>query len=428
MSTSISDKTKVKRYTLNALRGFSAVFVVFYHMVDYGKFLDPGYLPTSFQFFNDQGHLRVLIFFVISGTVISLSNKQNLTPRLIPTYLKKRALRIYPIYAASLVFTLLVCQKIYSIGTIVGNFTFLQILFTNVILENGPIWTLHYEVLFYFLFIPLSMFSIEPFKVFLASIIIGLVNYFLDPYLHTTIITSYCFGFAFWALGLVIVKYFRTKDPHAINYKILVSFLFLLIAAPYLNELEKASYTYAMEYLGHYIEFSYRGDLNNWFKVAFTFADLTYIPYCFMAIILFSNRHFRFMKFVYLFLQLIPAYALMKLYQHSGLKGWHLLEFPITCYFISWILLIVDFSFIKKISKKVIDFLIRMGSISYGTYIIHAPILYLFSRISSFSGSIFTFSVRMILYFAITYSFAYFLETIYQKWIIDHLQKKRIDA
>jgi peptidoglycan/LPS O-acetylase OafA/YrhL len=426
MPVPVSDKTKIKRYTLNALRGFSAVFVVFYHMVGYGKFLDPGYLPASFKFFHDEGHLRVLIFFVISGTVISLSNKQNLTARLIPVYLKKRALRIYPIYAASLIITLLVCKKIYSIGTIAGNFAFLQVLFTNVILENGPIWTLHYEVLFYFLFIPLSMFNIEPLKIALAAVIIGLANYFLEPYVHTTIITSYCFGFAFWLLGLVIVRYFKTKDQHAVNYKILVSFLFLIIALPYLNHLEKASYEYAMKYLGHYIEFSYGGDINNWFKVAFSFADLTYIPYCFMAIILFSNRHFRFMKLIYLFLQLIPAYALLRIYQHNGFNGFHLLIFPITCYLISWLLLIVNFSFIKKVSEKIIDFLISMGGISYGTYIIHAPVLFFFSRISYFSGSEFTFSIRMILYFITTYSLAYFLEIIYQKWIVDLLQKKKM--
>lgn len=107
------DKTKKVSYTLNALRGFSAIFVVFYHVIRYGKFLDPAYLPTSFKYFYDEGHFRILIFFVISGTVISLSNKKNLTLNTIHVYIKKRALRIYPIYALSLIITLIIAQKVY---------------------------------------------------------------------------------------------------------------------------------------------------------------------------------------------------------------------------------------------------------------------------------------------------------------------------
>ena len=122
-------KPKNKVYALNALRGYSAIFVVFYHMIENGQYLDPGYWPGWFKYFYDKGHLRVLIFFVISGAVIFLSTKTALTLKTVPEYLKKRAVRIYPLYAVSLIAALLVSKATYSYLTIAGNFVFMQVLF-----------------------------------------------------------------------------------------------------------------------------------------------------------------------------------------------------------------------------------------------------------------------------------------------------------
>src|SRR6476659_8952684 len=126
------DNSKKIVYTLNALRGFAALMVVFSHIVDNGQFLDPGYLPTSFAYFRFDGHLMVLVFFIISGTVIQLSNRHPLRSDTICSYLKKRFIRIYPIYAVSLIVALLVSKVVYSFYTIAGNFTFMQVLLCKV--------------------------------------------------------------------------------------------------------------------------------------------------------------------------------------------------------------------------------------------------------------------------------------------------------
>ena len=178
-------QNKKSGYSLDALRGFAAICVMLYHIVFYGKYLDPGYLPESFKYFYDESIFAVLIFFVISGTVISLNYKKNLTLGSTGTYLKKRFRRIYPIYFISLVFTLLISKAHYSFPTIAANFSFLQVLFTGVILENGPIWSLHYEILFYLLFIPISMYRINPLVVAASALLVGLVNYFLFPYTNS---------------------------------------------------------------------------------------------------------------------------------------------------------------------------------------------------------------------------------------------------
>ncbi len=428
----IPDKTKMPTYTLNALRGFAAIFVIFSHVIGDGKYLDPQYLPNSFVYFNDNnkaGHLSVLIFFVISGAVISLSNKDNLRLNTISTYIKKRAIRLYPIYAFSLIFALVVSTTIYSVATIGGNFVFMQVLFSNVILANGPIWTLHYEIIFYLLFIPISMLNIDPVKVAITAFLIGIVNYiFLYPYTHIAIITSYCFGFTFWSFGLIIVKYFTNKNTSALNNAKLVSFIFLIITFPYLNQIEKGIYKYSVRFTGHTIDFPYDGNINNWFKIAFPFADFAYLPLCFLAVILFSGRSFKYINIVLWLLQLVPAYSLFRIYKNAENIDLIKMIFPITCYFISCSLLVFNIPSIEKVSENIIKNLTWLGGISYGIYIIHGPLIVLFSRITFFSGSGISFMVRLILYFSFTILSAYFLEKIFQTWVISSLSQKKILA
>lgn len=417
---------KVKKvYTLNALRGFSAIFVVFFHMVAYGKYLDPNFRPAIFDYFYNKSQLRVLIFFIISGSVISLSTKAGINSKNLLTYIKKRTLRIYPIYVAALIIAILISGAIDSWGTIAGNFTFTDVLFTNVISGNGPVWTLHYEIFFYLLFIPVSMLDIDPLKVFIATIIIGFANFFLSPYLHTPIITSYCFGFTFWTLGLVIVKYFSlSKKP--IEYSKLVSYLFLLIAIPFVNGIGEAIYKFSETHLSHYTDFIYNGNINDWFKIAFSMKDFAYLPYCFMGVILFSERDFKYRGIVLWLLQLLPAITLFIVYDEGGMQSVKKLLFPIFCYSISCLLLVVDFSLLKKLSERVIKSLIWLGDISYGSYIIHIPVLTLLNRVSFFSGTWFTFCIRVVLYFVLTYALAYLLEKTYQQWVVKLLQNKYI--
>jgi peptidoglycan/LPS O-acetylase OafA/YrhL len=420
------DKTKNKVYTLNALRGFSAILVIFYHMIENGKYLDPDYLPGWFKYFAVKSQIRILIFFVISGAVIQLSNKKGLTLHTIKSYLKKRGIRIYPIYIVSLTIALLVSPVAYSFFTIAGNYTFLQVAFVPVVLANGPIWTLHYEILFYFLFIPISMFNIDPVKVVVAALVIGFGNVLLSKYFYFPLLTSYCFGFAFWGIGLIIVKHFSNKITEKADNTKLVSLLFLIVTVPYLNELSKDIYLLSMKYFGRELRFLYDGNINNWFSIAFSVYDFAYIPYCFFAVMLFSKRDFKFKTLLWCLLQLVPAYTLFSMYKKLGYIDIKTIIFPCVCYLISFFLLFIHSNFINKISEKVINFLIWMGGISYGMYIIHGPILVIFNRIGFVTGTPFSFALRLVLYFVFTFAAAYFLEKKFQVWVAAHLMNTKI--
>lgn len=93
------DKTRL--IALDALRGWSALFVVFYHFA-----IDPRYDPMGYthNFFTSQAYVFVDLFFVLSGYVIAynyfdrIKNKKDLY-----RYIKLRFFRLYPLLFYSVV-------------------------------------------------------------------------------------------------------------------------------------------------------------------------------------------------------------------------------------------------------------------------------------------------------------------------------------
>ncbi|MBC6607781.1 acyltransferase [Hymenobacter sp. BT188] len=125
------------QYNLEALRGVAALIVVWSHAFVFPKFLDPNYAITGPFSFEPPARISVFLFFVLSGYVIGISNKQALTKGTIGKYIKKRLLRIYPIYFLSMLFTIMIA-KAYPISTIWGNMTLTQVLLTPLFGRTIP--------------------------------------------------------------------------------------------------------------------------------------------------------------------------------------------------------------------------------------------------------------------------------------------------
>ena len=81
-------------FDIESLRGYAALFVVWHHAITYRALLDPGFCPSGILAYTPSGHFYVLIFFILSGYVIGLSNKQPLSWSTGWTYLKKRLVRV----------------------------------------------------------------------------------------------------------------------------------------------------------------------------------------------------------------------------------------------------------------------------------------------------------------------------------------------
>ena len=94
-------------------------------------------------------HGSVIIFFVLSGYLISLSIANTAS---FWQYLRKRSLRIYSVYAPALICSLLICD----IGLIDTHSLKLLFFYDSPSLShqvnNQPIWSLSFEVHYYLVF------------------------------------------------------------------------------------------------------------------------------------------------------------------------------------------------------------------------------------------------------------------------------------
>lgn len=134
---------------LDALRGVAAVAVVLYHYtVHYTNHFAPN---DHARIVFSRGNLGVDLFFCISGFVISMTLERCRDWR---DFGVRRFARIYPAYAASIVFTYVVFSRSdlpkfhYGPADLLMNFTMLQQLlgFSHI---DGVYWTLQVELLFY---------------------------------------------------------------------------------------------------------------------------------------------------------------------------------------------------------------------------------------------------------------------------------------
>lgn len=135
--------------SLTGLRGIAACYVVLYHMLQDVE--GSGVAATVLR----HGYVAVDVFFVLSGFVMAMVHGEDRLDRAgIGTFLRKRAARVYPLYAAVTLATLALCLAdgiAISPGRIAVNALLLQGwgLGTAIV---APSWSLSAEFGAYLLF------------------------------------------------------------------------------------------------------------------------------------------------------------------------------------------------------------------------------------------------------------------------------------
>jgi peptidoglycan/LPS O-acetylase OafA/YrhL len=203
----------IKRLTkLDALRGFAAIYVMFYHLA--GKKLQSfGYWAAPAR----MGPEAVMLFFLISGFAIFLSTAK-MQPT-VGTYFIHRARRILPIYFLGLVvgfINISVTQSgPFPWGTLVANLAMLQ----DVSMKPGtwfpvfagidPFWSLSYEWWFYWIFfliwklVPVTHWSMTA----LGLSSFGLFSYVLYP----NQISLFLIYFIIWWTGAELAREYLVR-------------------------------------------------------------------------------------------------------------------------------------------------------------------------------------------------------------------------
>lgn len=122
------------------------------------------------------GYLPVLVFFTLSGYVISLLNTSALNSSTkIKNVIKRGESRLYPIYLLSLALTILLAATynvFFSTQIIMRHLFFLQTITGPLIYDNNALWSLSYEVSYYILFIVISYFKLPT-----ALVVCGYLTY-----------------------------------------------------------------------------------------------------------------------------------------------------------------------------------------------------------------------------------------------------------
>ena len=153
----------MKFQRLDAVRGFAAAYVCAVHILP-GLF-SLGVAKGLFEF----GQEAVMVFFVLSGFVISWTFGKAGRRDSFRTYFWKRFLRVYSVWGLALVALFAIASveagatTFPSFGQLAGNFFMLQdwsvgkpAVICQPVYGDTPLWSLHYEWWFYMLF-PLVM-------------------------------------------------------------------------------------------------------------------------------------------------------------------------------------------------------------------------------------------------------------------------------
>ena len=389
---------------LDILRGLAALIVVFRHLTTTSEFSN-GYGLTRVLNYNFPAQLSVLVFFVLSGYVIQINTKPLTNKENIIGYIKKRIVRIFPIYLIAVFMALCITQPFPGWDKILSNVFCFSVFTNNVLDGNGPIWSLQYELLYYTLFIFISYFKVN--MSILRNFLIGLIaiNFIADHFISIhPLFTSFSIGFLFWLSGAIIAENKKNfKSSLAVTQLIAITLMLF--------------YMQTINIYGPIMKLSrFRiADFSNfsWFQQSISFQDLFYFPFCLALIAALSNTAHKHLKLIVYAFFFVGFLKLGSDLHTLGLKGAVSAQFywPVLFYVSSLVLWFANTDVNKKI-KSSIKSTFKLSSISYAMYIIHMPLLLISGKIvlDSNIGA----SIKTVVFFIVLFSLAYFLELVLQ--------------
>jgi peptidoglycan/LPS O-acetylase OafA/YrhL len=371
-------------------RGLCALLVVINHGTVHEDLLLDNFKWPNYVAYFGAPFLSVLIFFCISGYVIGITNDKVTLD--VKGYLKKRAIRLYPIYIVTILLSILVVWN-FPVFEVLGNLFFLQnatpyFHFKIPVFVNYSSWTLNYEALYYLLFIGLFFLQPKMWKLLSGMLLLSILLINSSP--SILFFVNYLNLYYFWLLGLIIGwSIFKSEPPKDRSIPVL-SLLFLHLC---LNHLDLG--VIILHIIGMHSETN--------ISVLFD------IPFCLMIMCILTAKDNAFLRFNKILCYLLPSVVFVYLILNHRIfedVRW------IMC-LIYW-LLSLSLYFEKRISAYLLDKLTYIGKISYALYLVHVPIAKLIKKTIFISDQRTEIIVKYVLWIVITFALSILLERYFQ--------------
>lgn len=395
---------------LEALRGLCAMLVFYAHVFLPLPALDPGYAPSAKFWWFNFGAAAVLVFFVMSGYVIGLTVHQPITRPGAGQYLLRRAARLLPVaYAAILLGWLL--QPGLSGHTLLGNFLFLQndIPYPGtgwqfpLLVNNSNLWTLNYEAFYYLVFIIVWWLAPS------AGLLFGFITLLaFGPTLGLPVpvmLARHACGAYYWMGGLCLAWCTAAPPPPEARRS---HWLSALLSA------------YALWVLGAlrlmFLDASFDSLL---WSTSVSPHRLDFLPASLWCVLAVTGRSPAAQKFL----------AVVCLgWGWFGL-GWVLLAGhwgPLDYLAGAALLAASGLMFRPPLSLAGLRRLAPLGAISFGVYAFASPLqIGLCTFLPEFSGTVLTFTVRLLVVLALTVGLAWLVDHRLHTWLAARLRRPR---
>jgi len=383
-------------FKLEGLRGVCALTVCYAHLFTFDFFGSKSLPYSSILEKLHFAHVAVLVFFILSGYVMGITYRNTeLTIETSKKYLKKRFIRLYPIYILALIisFVQIPLDKQGELQ-IAGNLFFLQGISVQSPETNVVLWSLSYEVLYYILFIPLL--KIRRDGLFLIRFMLILFLITLSINVKVPVLTSLLIGWIFWLTGLFLAWQTKSSSTgQGKSFKTLTSYFFIILTTYTLNT-------------GSFILNLVHLPLIN--KVEVGFADYFFWPICTLIIAEVTNRKVQYHRLLKIISFGIPIVHLLTLiyFKHN----------LFTNQFWSLGVIFLSLSFIFLVKKTDIHKLGKassLGKISYALYVLHFPIAFLLNNyLGHFFANTTLFLVGTFTWISLTLMLSYTVEILIQ--------------
>lgn len=382
-------------YELEGLRGLGALLVFVSHVAGNTPNLLTGFVLP--EMLLKVGHSVVLCFFVLSGYVIGLTNKHAFSGGHLATYLKRRTIRILPIYYCVVLGSmaiLLLSRSQLGLGTLICHVTFLQGITCPSMPSNTPLWSLSYEVLYYLFFIAVWAFRPKIFAL-CAVLLFAITLLPIIGFSHSSFL-GILVGFLFWLGGLIIAFKFKVTGKQK---RPLVSFLLLFL---FIHNLQPgAIFLTALNF--NYLQ-----------AATVSMADLIqFFPFFILLISVSVGRGNH--KLIQTLFWLSYGFSVCIGVIVMAMHGWKDDLLPEYC--------LLLFSLFLLNWKQPVGFLSLFsgfGKLSYAFYVVHWPILYLLAYALPVYGAV-GFWVKVILGLTLSIVISFFLEVKLQPVISQKL-------